>query len=749
MSFSSQKTSKCVPGILFAILIVCLLLPTTLIAQEQQKQRLTWDNIFTSGLFRAYPARFMWLPDGSGFLYSFQGGLWRYNIESAEKEKLTTFAEITSALMESRETEREEIDNVDASGRFDRSAISLSPDGATITGFHDNDIFIYEIETGEARFITNDPEPEIMQTFSPDSSKVAYIKNHDIYVYDLEGAEQKRLTDNGGEEEVWNGIADWVYEEELSVHRAFWWSPDSSKIAYLQFDTRPVSYFLIIDHLELHPTPEKQKFPLAGESNSLVRLGVLAVEDGKTVWVDTGKDTDIYLPRVKWTRSGQEVTYLWMNRLQDRLELRFADPDSGESRTAVVEESDSWVNISGTWPEPSTDLVFFEDGTYLWISERTGFRHIYHYGKEDNLLRQVTSGEWQVDGIDGISADEKTVYFTATEKSPIERHLYSVGLNGTGFQRITQEDGVHDCWLSPDSEHFVRRYSSARVPPQVSVFKVDGSLVDVIDDGKIPNLEKWRISYPEFLTLESEDGDTLHAMMIKPPEFDPDRRYPVIVYVYGGPGIQMVGNIWRGFFFYMQTIFASRDYIVFTLDNRGSWGRGLAFESKVHRNLGHYELKDQVAGVEYLKTLPYVDSENIGIIGGSYGGYMTLMALFRAPEHFKAGVAGSPGVNWKHYDTIYTEKYMGTPQDNPEGYENSSPAKYAAGLKGHLYLTHGLMDNNAHVQMTIELIDHLLRAGKDFKLMLYPGERHGIRTPYRMMHSNRTTLEFFDTHLKK
>lgn len=749
MSFH-RRIRSVVFSIHCVFIAVLLLLSSMVHAQEVavEKPRLTMENVFAAGLFRPLPSQIMWQPEGKGFLYSYQGALWRYDVETGEKKKLKQVSQITSELMKGRESKRKEADSVDATGRFSRTAMSLSPDGKLVLGAFDNDIYIYCIESGEAKFLTEDPAQEIFQTFSPDNRKVAFAKNNDIYYIDIESGVEKRLTDNGGDVEVWNGVADWVYEEELSVQRAFWWSPDSDKIAYLQFDTKPIKYFQIIDHLQRRPVPEKQKFPLTGEANSIVKLGVVGIDDAQTLWINTGEDTDIYLPRVKWTHSGKEFSYQWMNRKQNRLELRFANPKTGESRTAVVEESDTWVNLSGDWLPPATNLIFLSDDSFIWGSERTGFRHLYYYDSSGNLVKQLTDGEWMVENIYGPTPDEKSVIFKATEKSPMERNIYRVNLDGSGFKCIASEKGTHSAILSPTGEHFVRRYSSSTVPPQVALYSHEGELVRMIDEGKIPNLEKYDLTYPEYLTLESDDGDTLYAMMTKPPQFDPNKKYPAIVYVYGGPAIQLVTNDWGGFFYLRFQIIAARDYIIFTLDNRGSWGRGLAFESKVHRNLGDLELKDQIKGVEYLKSLPFVDGDKIGITGGSYGGYMTIMAMLRAPEHFKVGVAVSPGGDWHNYDTVYTERYMGTPQDNPEGYEKSSPLTYADGLEGHLYIAHGLMDNNVHVQDVIEVVEALMRAGKDFKLMLYPQERHGFSKPHHFMHFNRTMLDYFDRHLK-
>lgn len=505
----------------------------------------------------------------------------------------------------------------------------------------------------------------------------------------------------------------------------------------------------MIDFLQLHPEPLKQRFPLAGGDNSIVKLAVIALDSRELTWIDTGEERDIYLPRVKWNSSGSKLAYIWMNRDQSRFELRFADPSTGRSRTAFAEERDTWVNFESSTLFPRVNWIFLRNDSFLFASERSGFRHLYLFDSEGGLLRQLTDGSWEVVEIDGLSEDEQIVYFTASEKSPIESHLYSVRTDGTGFQRVTERKGVHDTRISPSGEYFLRTHSSGRIPPSTAVFGADGSEVYTLFESQRPDTDRWAVSYPEFLTIEADDGTPLHATIMKPPGFDPAKKYPVIVYVYGGPGVQTVVDSWNLQMLLVGNIIAARDYIVFALDNRGSLGRGHAFEAPLYRNLGSVEVEDQVAGVEFLRTLPYVEADNIGITGGSYGGYMTMLCLFKAPDHFKAGVAQFPGTRWEHYDTIYTERYMDKPQDNPEGYENGAASKYAANLKGHLYIQAGMMDNNAHVQQTFDVIEALLVAGKDFKLMLYPQAGHGANQPHYFFHSFTTMLDFFDEHMKR
>lgn len=729
------------------VLIISLFISLQVTAQETEKKKLTLRNIMGAGILQQSPTLYKWLPEGKGFIYRERGAFRTYDIATGENQKLFSPREITSGLMKDRKArDRAVLGNTNASGRFNRGALVCSSDGTLFLGSHDNDIYIYNSVTKESKFLTDDPEPEIFQVFSPDSTKIAYVKDDDIYVMTLADEVETRLTDNSNNEEIWNGVPDWVYEEELTVRRAFWWSPDSSKIAYLQFDTTPIDTFYIIDHMQVKPEPELQKFPLAGQANSIVKLGVVDM-NAKTTWVDTGEDTDVYIFEVKWTKSGKEFSYHWMNRDQNRLELRFANPETGASRAAIVDESDTWINASGATLTPFTNLRFLKDDSFVWGSERSGFRHIYYYDNKGSAPVQLTSGDWQVDDIVGISADGETVYFTGRKESPIEKHFYSVGIDGTGLTKIFLEKGTHNTNVSPDGKYFFAQHSSQASPPRTRLYSSDGKIIKVLKESDISRLKEFDFNYSTIATIEAEDGETLYTALTLPPGFDESKKYPVIVYTYGGPGVQLITDSWSYVTLMLHQIYAAEGYIVWTLDNRGSYGRGLAFESKLYRNMGDWEIRDQITGVKYLRTLPYVDPDRIGITGGSYGGYMTLLALFKAPEFFQVGVAESPGTDWHHYDTIYTERYMDRPQDNPEGYKSSAVAKYASNLKGKLYITHGIMDNNAHFQHAMQVIDALIMAQKDFKLMIYPQERHGIRNPMRRMHNMNSVAAFFREHL--
>ncbi|MFQ5791474.1 MAG: prolyl oligopeptidase family serine peptidase, partial [Acidobacteriota bacterium] len=364
-------------------------------------------------------------------------------------------------------------------------------------------------------------------------------------------------------------------------------------------------------------------------------------------------------------------------------------------------------------------------------------------------VRRLTGGPWQVEAVYGLDAAKTQVFFQATEKDPRERHVYRVKLDGTGLTRISKEAGTHRALLAPGGDYWIGTFSSISTPPRIELLRGDGERVRTLSAGTIPALDRYELGPIELGTLHTDDGETLYTSLIKPPDFDPSKKYPVLVYVYGGPRAQMVRNRWGGrrslFFHYL----AQQGLVVFWLDNRGSWGRGKAFEAVIHRKLGEWELKDQVTGVEYLKGQPWVDGERIGVYGGSYGGYMALTCMLKAPEHFKVGIAYAPVTDWRFYDTIYTERDMDTPRDNPEGYRRSAPLHFASGLRGKLLLFHGTMDNNVHLQNTVQMIEELVKAGKQFELMLYPRVRHGIRTSRFKLHFHKQKAEFLVRNLAR
>ncbi len=561
------------------------------------------------------------------------------------------------------------------------SAPVVSPDGRYYLSVAAGDLVAMDLTTGTGRFLTNDPDVERFPAFSPDGTRVAFARDGDLYWVDVSTGEERRLTDRGDEAALLNGVTDWVYEEELGVERSFWWSPDGSQILMVQYDTSGIPPFPITDDMEMTPPVEWQRYPRAGGVNSSVRLGVVPVDGGPVRWIPTGV-ADGYIARAGWLPDGSAVWFQTLNRDQTRLELRQATLGEGLSRVLVAIEAPDWVNVRD-------DLFFVNGGKFVWSSERDGWRHLYLHGPDGRLIRRLTHGEWQVEKAYGLDDSGQRVIYRANAEDYRERHLYSVPLAGGDPVLLVPAAGTHSAFLSPDGRFFVDRFSNVTTPPRLDLYTTDGRKVAAVDDGSIPALTGVEFEPPEFGSITADSGDTLYTWMFRPPDFDPAKKYPVLVYVYGGPGNQMVVNRWGSTRFLFMQYLARKGLVVFCLDNRGSWGRGHAFESWIHRRFGEVELADQLTGVEYLKSQPWVDGERMGVYGGSYGGFMTLMAMNKASDHFKAGIAYAPVTDWRLYDSIYTERYMDTPADNPDGYRKSSPVNFAAGLEGELLICHG------------------------------------------------------------
>ncbi|MGA7919127.1 MAG: prolyl oligopeptidase family serine peptidase, partial [Candidatus Acidiferrales bacterium] len=489
----------------------------------------------------------------------------------------------------------------------------------------------------------------------------------------------------------------------------------------------------------------------AGEANPIVRVGIVAVIAGNAIpdtqWMDTGKNNEVYLARVNWLPDSRSVAIQRLNRAQNQLDLLFCDVTTGASITILSDTDKYWINISD-------DLYFFSDNKrFLWSSERTGYRHFYLYDNFGKQLAQLTSGEWAISDLGGFgpgapnrpAVDETHgyIYFTSNKDDVREAQLYRVALSDQSLTRITKDSGTHLANVAPGAASFVDSYSNTAAPPRQDLYRIDGSQVATINEDRVSELADYRLSSIEFVEVTADDGTKLNASIIKPPDFDPTKKYPVLISVYGGPHVQIVRNVWGGSMYLWHEIIAEKGYIIFSLDNRGSWGRGHAFETGIYHHLGKIELQDQLAGVKYLEALGYVDPTRIGITGGSYGGYMTLEALFNAADVFKAGISNAAVTDWKLYDTIYTERYMGKPQDNPEGYKDSSPLNQAANLKGKLMLVHGTGDDNVHFANSVELLNELIdKVRYPDQLMVFPGRGHGISDAAARVVEFRRTLEF-------
>ncbi len=618
-----------------------------------------------------------------------------------------------------------------------------SPSGASLLVSQDSDLWLLDLKSKEVRRLTKDEDDEENPTFSPDGARVAYTKRNDLYCVEVASGKETRLTTTGTEN-VLNGKLDWVYEEELANRksgRSYEWSPDGKAIAYLRLDQTRVPEYPIVDYLPTNGKLRSQKYPKAGDPNPIPSVHVVEVEaPGAGVSITSTPDDFYVAPEMSWTADSTSVAFLKMNRAQDRVELTLLSRNGQSSKVLLVESDPAWINSL----EPPR---FLKDGSFLWISERTGFFHLYRYAANGTLKNAVTSGKWMVDPGEPWEVDEAsgTVLFAATEKDPRERHLYRVKLDGTGFKRLSVEPGTHSLKVAPGGAAYLDTYSSLTAPPKTALVKADGTRVALVDERK--NLLEGSIVAPvEMSAFTGSDGTLFYYRLVKPPDFDPARKYPVIVHVYGGPHAQMVVDKW-GASSVLDQVLATKGFLVFAMDNRGSWGRGHAFETPLLKRMGEIELKDQLEGVAHLRKMPFVDGARIGIHGWSYGGFMSATAATKGEGVFKAVFVGAPVTDWKYYDSIYTERYMKLPKDNEAGYKASSVIGAAEKLSGKVLLMHGTSDDNVHMQQSMAFIDALMRAKKEFTFVPLPRQLHGPQDPAARFYSNLRLVEFFEKNL--
>ena len=608
------------------------------------------------------------------------------------------------------------------------------------------DIYVSDGPGEELRKILDSGDkPVIDPQFSPDGRWIAYVQDGELTLIPAEGGQTQQLTFGARGAGVTHGLAEFIAQEEMKRFHGYWWSPDSNWLAYTQVDETHIPVYRIV-HQGKDRTgdgaQEDHRYPFAGGENATVRLAVVPVEGGEPVWMDLGQDTDIYLARVAWLQDGRLSAQL-QNREQTRLDLVTFDPRSGERQILLTETSAVWINLHNQF-RPLRRPYEGEKGCFIWASERSGFQHLYLYGGEGQLIRQLTCGDWMVDELAGVDEDNGLVYFLATRHDPRERHLYVVPIAGGEPRRITVEAGAHSVVLDRAFKRFIDTRTSLDTPPIVSLCSLaDGAQLCVIYNERDPRLEKLDLQPPEPVELVNRHGDTLYGAIYHPLSHFGAGPHPALVWVYGGPHAQLVVNAWQMTVNMRAQYLRQLGFLVFVLDNRGSARRGLDFEGVIKHDMGHYEVEDQVDGVQWLVEQGLVDPQRVGVFGWSYGGYMSLMCLAQAPEIFKIAVSGAPVTHYDGYDTHYTERYMGTPQSNPGGYERSSVLHHVGGIQGHLLLVHGLIDENVHFRHTARLINALIAARKPYELMLFPDERHSPRRLGDRVYMEERVRDFF------
>lgn len=691
-------------------------------SQDTSKTKISLDDIFKSRQFYAKSVRgIASMNDGNHYCQLNTRGIVESSYKTGEETRVivdasklfladSTLIKINSYRFNTNETQVLISTNREAIYRHSSKS----------------DYYIYDIETSSLKALSVNGK-QSLATFSPDGSKVAYVRENNLFITDLESGEEKQITSDGKAEIIINGTTDWVYEEEFSFTQAFFWSPSGRYIAYYRFDESQVREFQLTYYGKLYPKYDKYKYPKAGEDNSIVSIHTYSLVNGETKSMDIGSETDIYIPRIQWTNSDDALSISRLNRLQNNFELLIADPATGNTETIYTESNKYYVDI--------TDDLYFISGKkeanqgFILTSESEGFKHVYYYSMKGKLLKKLTDGSWDIDRILGFDSKKNVVYFNAAKNTAINREVYAVDLKGK-LSDIETATGWNRVDFSSNFNYYISNWSDANHVPVYSLKNRNGKLIKILQENKELSTitQEFGFLKKEFFTLTTSENIKLNAYRILPPNFDENKKYPVLFYVYGGPGSQTVQNRWGGSRDGWFQMLAQNDIIIVSVDNRGTGFRGEEFKKMTYLQLGKYETIDQIEAAKYMAKLPYVDASKISIFGWSYGGYMSSLAMTKGADVFNTGIAVAPVSNWRYYDNIYTERFMRTPQENAEGYDNNSPINHVEKLKGNYLLIHGGADDNVHPQNTFDLVSALVTANKQFDLMIYPNSNHGIYT---------------------
>jgi len=718
------------------LLLFCIF--ATFLTSAQNKE-ITLEDIWT-GAFRT---------EGMDALHSMKNGQ-QYSVLNFDRTSGTTSIDVydyktlkkVKTLVNSNQLEA--IPNFsDYTFSEDESNILLATDVTRI--FRRSSLGTYYVYNTKTKDLSLVAEEQIQEpTFSPDGTKIAYGYKNNLFVKDLSSGTTTQITFDGEKNKIINGITDWVYEEEFGFVRAFEWNAASDKIAFIRFDETQVPEFSMdVYGSALYPTQDVFKYPKAGEANALVSLHLYELKTDTVTEVKVNKDyTDFYIPRIKWTNDPDVLSAHYLNRHQNELDLWFIDAKN-QTATLVLEERDvAYVDVTD-------NLTFLKDNSFIWTSEKDGYNHIYHYSKEGDLINQVTKGNWEVTSYYGYDEKSHRIFYQSTENGSINRDIYSIKLNGRDKERLTKSEGTNRASFSADFSYFINTFSNASTPPEYTLndAKTGDLIKSIKDNDKLSEtLLDYKTSKKEFSTIHV-NGNDLNMWMIKPADFDASKEYPLFMYQYSGPGSQSVSNTWNSANDYWYQYLAQKGYIVACVDGRGTGYKGADFKKVTQKELGKYEVEDQIEAARQLGKLPYIDASRIGIWGWSYGGFMSSNALFKGNDVFKMAIAVAPVTSWRFYDSVYTERYMTTPQENPSGYDDNSPINHVDKLKGDFLLIHGTADDNVHVQNTMRMVEALVQANKQFEWMIYPDKNHGIYGGNTRLHLYTKMSDFIDRTL--
>lgn len=602
--------------------------------------------------------------------------------------------------------------------------------------------YVFDLKTRQTKNLS-DKGKQMFATMAPVGNKVGFVRDNNIFIKDLDNGTETQITTDGENNKIKNGWSDWVYEEEFSKAEAFFWNSNGTKIAFIRFDESKVKEFEMTIYKGLYPEQVKFKYPKAGEANSIVSVHIYDLASKKTVTVDIGKETDIYIPRITWTNDANILSVQRMNRLQNKLELLFADAGTGSTKVILTEEAKTYIDITD-------DLTFLKGNKgFIWSSERDGFNHLYNYDFAGKLVNQITKGKWDVMEFKGFDESTKTLYYISTEVSATDRDLYAVSLDGKKKTKLSTGKGSTGADFSKSFKYYVSSFSDANTPIVYELHSADGKLIKTLEDNKAlkTKLAGYETTKKEFFTFKTSEGVQLNGWMMKPANFDASKKYPVFMFAYGGPGSNEVNNQWEVFDFPWHNIICSEGYIVACVDNRGTMGRGRDFKHSTYLQLGKLECIDQIEAAKYLGTQSYVDKNRIGFMGWSFGGYLSSLLITKGADYFKANIAVAPVTNWRYYDNIYTERFMRTPQENAKGYDENSPVNFVKSIKGKYLLIHGTADDNVHFQNSMEMNKALINNNIPFEFMAYPNKAHGISGGNTRLHLFSKMMAFIKTNL--
>ncbi|MCC6600580.1 MAG: DPP IV N-terminal domain-containing protein [Crocinitomicaceae bacterium] len=609
--------------------------------------------------------------------------------------------------------------------------------------------YVYDTEKKNGFPLSDDKlGKQRLAEFSPDGKKIAFVRDNNLFLLDIVSKKEKQVTVDGSMNSIINGGTDWVYEEEFGFDKGFYWSPKSDRIAYYRFDESAVREYGMDMYGQLYPSRYDFKYPKAGEKNSIVSIYIYNLVKNNHSQVDTGENTDTYIPRIKWTKNNDQLCVMRMNRHQNKLEFLLTDLSKSEpfaisTRIIYTENSETYIDITD-------HLLFLKDGeTFIWLSERNDYNHLYQYDLNGHLIKQLTTGLWDVIDFYGMDEEKGIVYYSSSEVSPMEKHIYALEIKKGKTNRLDCCTGMNEASFSKGMKYMILENSNANTPPVYSLLNSKGEEIRVLIDNKKlkENLSTYRLTKKEFFNFKNSDGTSLNCWMMKPVNFDPSKKHPVLVAIYGGPGNNTVTDAWSGRTYLWHQLLCQEGYIVVSCDPRGTQFRGRKFKHSTYMNLGKNETEDFIDLAKYLGNQSYIDKSRIGMQGWSYGGYMTSLCMTKGADYYTAGIAVAPVTNWKYYDSIYTERFMRTPQENNGGYENNSPINFAQLLKGKYLLIHGSADDNVHLQNTMDMVTALVKANKQFDLFIYPNKNHGIYGGNTRLHLYTLITDFLKANL--